>query len=215
MAARLPDGAIISLATVTASPKTVSAISNASTAVCSATSNGYSNGDIVVMSSGWSNLNNRVMRVAGAATDAFNLEGLDTTSTTRFPAGSGSGTASKVTTFTQISQIMGINTSGGEQQFTTYSFVEQDFEVQTPTQRSPMTLTLDIADDPSLAGYIALKAASEARASRALRAAWPDGSVTYYYGYVSFNETPTVQKGAIMQVRATFSLQSSPNRYAS
>jgi NADPH-dependent curcumin reductase CurA len=215
MAARLPDGAIVSLATTMQSPKTVSAISNANPGVCSATSNGYSNGDIVVIASGWSNLNNRVVRVAGAATDAFNLEGIDTSSTSLYPAASGAGTATEVTVFTQIAQIMGFSTSGGEQQFTNYSFLEQNFETQVPTYFSAQSMTIDIADDPSLAGYIALKAAAEARASRALKIAMADGSVIYYYGYVSFNETPSVQKGSIMQVRATFSLQGRPVRYAS
>jgi hypothetical protein len=215
MAARLPDGAIISLATTMASPKTVSTISNANPGVCGATSNAYSNGDIVIMASGWSNLNNRVVRVAGAATDAFNLEGVDTSDTTLYPAGSGSGTATKITAFTQVAQIMNLSTSGGDQQFTNYSFMEQNFETQVPTYTSAMTLTVDIADDPSLAGYIAVKAAANARASRALKMAFPDGSVSYYYGYVSFNETPSVTKGQIMQVKATFSLQSRLNRYAS
>jgi hypothetical protein len=214
MAARLPDGAIVSLATTTAATKTIATISNASPGSCGATSNGYSNGDIVVIASGWSNLNNRVVRVASAATDTFALEGIDTSSTSLYPAGSGAGTAAKVTVFTQIAQIMNFTTSGGEQQFTNYSFLEQSFETQVPTYFSAQTMTLDIADDPSLAGYIALKAAADARASRALKILLPDGSSLYYYGYVSFNETPSVSKGQIMQCRATFSLQSRPVRYA-
>ena len=34
-----------------------------------------------------------------------------------------------------------------------------------------------------------------------------------YNGYVSFNETPTLTKGQVMQVTATFSLQGRPVRY--
>ena len=34
-----------------------------------------------------------------------------------------------------------------------------------------------------------------------------------YNGIVSLNETPTLTKGQVMQVRATFSLQSKPTRY--
>lgn len=215
MAAKLPDGATVSLGTTYATAKTVSAITNANPGVCTATSNGYSNGDIVLMSSGWANLDSRVVRVSGAATDAFSLEGIDTTSTTLYPAAGGAGTASKITAWTQITQIMGVSTSGGDQQFATYNFLESSRETQIPTYQSAMSMTLDIADDPSLAGYVALKAAAEARSSKALRIVMPDGSSIYYYGYVSLNETPSVTKGQLMQVRASFALISRPTRYAS
>ena len=215
MAAKLPDGSIVSLATTMGSAKTVSAITNANPGVATSTSHGFTDGDIVIMSSGWSNLNNRVVRVTGSATNTFNLEGLDTSSTTLFPAASGTGTATEVTAFTQISQIMNFSTSGGDQQFTNYSFLEQNFDTQIPTTFSAQSISIDIADDPSLAGYIALKAASDARAVRCLKIALPDSSVIYYYGYVTLNETPTVSKGQVMLVKATFSLLGRPVRYAS
>jgi hypothetical protein len=215
MAARLPDGAIVSLATTYGSAKTVTAITNANPGVASSTSHGLNNGDILSMVSGWSNLNNRVVRVAGSATNTFNLEGVDTTSTTLFPAGSGAGTATPITAFTQISQIMGFTTSGGDQQFANFSFLEQNFETQIPTIFSAQSIQLEIADDPSLAGYQALKAASDARAVRVLKLQLADGSLILYQGYVSFNETPTLNKGQVMTVNATFSLQSRPVRYTS
>lgn len=214
MAARLPDGAIVSLATTMGTAKTVSAITNASTGVATSTSHGFTDGDLVIMSSGWSNLDNRIVRVDNSATNAFDIEGVDTSSTTLFPTGSGTGTATEITAFTQITQIMGFATSGGDQQFATYSFLEQNFETQIPTISSAQTITIDIADDPSLAGYIALKAASDARATRGLKIAMPDGSFILYYGYVTLNETPSVTKGAVMQVKATFSLLGRPVRYA-
>ena len=215
MAVTLPNGSLIHIGSAYGSSLTVSAITNANPAVATSTAHGLSNGDYVVFSSGWSRLNNRTFRVAAVTANTFELEGIDTTSVTTYPSGSGIGSVRKVTTWTQIQQVLSSTTSGGEQQFTNYSFLEQNFETQVPTYFSAQSMTIDIADDPSLAGYIALKAAAEARASRALKIAMADGSVIYYYGYVSFNETPSVQKGAIMQVRATFSLQGRPVRYAS
>lgn len=215
MAARLPDGAVVSIATTYGTSKTVSAVTNANPGVATSTSHGLANGDLVAVTSGWSNLNNRIVRVAGSLTNTFNLDGIDTSSTTLYPAGSGVGSVLPITAFTQISQIMGFSTSGGDQQFATFSFLEQNFETQIPTVFSAQTLTLDIADDPSLAGYQALKSASDARAVRALKIAMPDGSFILYQGYVSFNETPSVTKGQVMQVKATFSLLSRPVRYAS
>jgi hypothetical protein len=214
MAATLPDGAIVSLATAYGTAKTVSAITNANPGVATSTAHGLTNGALVTMTSGWSNLNNRIVRVAGSVTNAFNLEGIDTSSTTLFPALSGVGTAQEITAFTQISQIMGFSTSGGDQQFANFSFLEQNFETQIPTISSAQSITLDIADDPTLAGYQALKTASDARAVRALKITLPNGSILLYQGYVSLNETPSLTKGSVMTVKATFSLQSRPVRYS-
>lgn len=214
MAVKLPNGVLLALATAYAAADTVSAITNANPAVATATAHGISNGAYVEMTSGWSRLNNRVVRVANVAANTVELEGISTLDTEDYPAGSGTGSMREITTFTQISQILELTSSGGEQQFVTYSFLEDDFEKQLPTQQSPMTITMVIADDPTLAGYVALKAAAESRDLVALRATLPDGSKLLYNGYVSFNETPTMTKNQIMGVTATFSLQARPVRYA-
>ena len=49
---------------------------------------------------------------------------------------------------------------------------------------------------------------------RALRLVLPDGSNVNYNGVVSLNETPTVTKGALMAVKADFSLANRPVRYS-
>lgn len=215
MAAQLPDGATVLIATTYGSAKTVSAVTNTSPAVATSTAHGLSNGALVLVASGWSRLNARVLRLASVATNAASFEGFDSSSTSVFTPGGGIGTMTEITALTQITQIMGFETTGGDQQFVNYSFLEQDFETQLPTITSAQSIKISIADDPSLAGYIALKAAGEARATRALKLLLKDGSFVLYNGVVSFNETPTVTKGAIMTVSATFSLTGRPVRYAS
>lgn len=215
MSAKLPDGAIVTLSTTLGSAKTVSALTNANPGVATSTAHGFVNGDIVLMNSGWSNLNQKAVRVAGSVTNNFNLDGIDTSLTSLYPAGSGTGSAQLVGGFTQISQIMGLTTQGGDQQYATFSFLEQNFETQLPTVFSAQSISLEIADDPSLPGYIALKAAADARAFRVLKLQLPDGSFILYYGQISFNETPSLNKGQVMVVKATFALQARPVRYAS
>lgn len=214
MAVSLPNGVTFALATAYGAVKAISAITNANPGVASAAAHGFSDGDFVEITSGWSRLNNRVVRVDAPTTDAFNVEGINTTSTLNYPSGTGGGSAREITQWTQISQIMELSTSGGEMQFTTYSFLEQDFESQLPTQSSAMTITMGIADDPALAGCQALKSLADAREPVALKATMPNGSVILYNGYVSFNETPTMTKNSVMVVNATFSLQGRPVRYA-
>jgi hypothetical protein len=214
MSVQLPNGVIISLATTYGAPKAVTAVTNANPGVASSAAHGLANGAIIESTSGWQKITDRILRVAASASGAFALEGVDTTNTTFYPPGTGVGSVREITAFTQITQILELSTSGGEMQFANYSFLENDFESQLPTQASAQSLTMSIGDDPSLPGYQALKAAAESRAIRALKLQMPNGSVILFNGYVSFNETPTMTKGSVMACAATFSLQSRPVRYA-
>ncbi|AZS78592.1 phage tail protein [Achromobacter spanius] len=214
MSVSLPNGVIIALATAYGASKNITALTNANPAVATSAAHGIANGALVEVKSGWQKINERIVRVADAAAGAFSLDGMNTSSLVQYPAGTGAGSVREITAFTQITQILETSTSGGEMQFATYSFLENDFEAQIPTQASAQSLDLTIADDPTLAGYKALQAAAETREVRALRITFPNGSMILYNGYVSFNETPTMTKGEVMGVRATFSLLSRPVRYA-
>lgn len=210
----IPDGTTIHLGATFGALVSITAISNASTAVATAAGHGFTAGDVVTVKSGWQRLNDRVFRVANPLATTFELEGMDTSDTSAFPTGTSAGSATKALTFTQITQVIGISTSGGDQQFATVSPLESDFEIQIPTMYSAQSLSLEIGDDPTLAGYQALKKAADARAIRPLLLQNKNGSKIYYYGYVSLNETPTKNKGQVDTVNSSFSLQSRPTRYA-
>lgn len=213
MAIRLPDGSTVMLATAYGAVKPITAISNATPAVISAAAHGVTNGKYFELKSGWQKISERIWKAANASANSLDIAGSDTTDTNRFADGSSAGSLREITGWTQITQILDFQTSGGDQQFWTGSFLEDDFERQLPTVTSAQSITLGIGDDPSLLGYQALKTAGEKRDIRALRVNLPDGSVLLYNGYVSFNETPTLSKGQVMQVTATFSLQGKPVRY--
>jgi hypothetical protein len=215
MAVSLPNGGTFAIASAYGSNITVTAITNASPAVATATAHGLSNGDIVEVTSGWSKLTNRVVRVANVAANTFELEGIDTTSTVSYPAGAGTGTVREVTSFVQLAQILNTATSGGEQNFTAYQFLESDEASEIPTNQSPRRLTLSLADDPTLPGYIEAAEANEDRLVRAVRFALPSGSVIYYNGFVSVNETPSTTSNEIMAVEMTLAIQGRATRYAS
>jgi hypothetical protein len=210
----IPDGTTIHLGATFGSAISITSISNATTAVVTAAAHGLSAGDIITVKSGWQRINERVFRVANPLAGTFELEGLDTSDTSAFPIGTSSGSAVKTLTFTQITQVIGISTSGGDQQFATVSPLESDFEIQIPTMYSAQSLSMDIGDDPTLAGYQALKKAADARAIRPLLLQNKNGSKIYYYGYVSLNETPSKNKGQVDTVKSSFSLLSRPTRYA-
>ena len=215
MAVSLPNGVVLSLATAYATSVVITGITNASPAV--ATTSGLHSlaiGDIIEVTSGWSRLNNRLVRVLTVpTTSTLTLEGIDAINTTAYPPGTGSGSLRKISTFTQISQILELTSSGGEMQFVTYSFLEQDFETQLPTQSSPQQLSITIADDSTLAGYISMKASATTRAITGFKAQLPSGSVLYYNGYVNFDETPSLTKNQLMGCKGGFALQNRPVRY--
>jgi hypothetical protein len=214
MAATLPDGATLSIATTyEASSKTITSVTNANPAIASSASHGYVNGMLLEVKSGWNRINDAIIRVAATAAGTFAMEGVDATNTQFYTPGSGGGTARAITGFTQISQILEFSTSGGDQQFATFSFLEEDFERQLPSITSAQSITMSIADDTTLPGYVALKAASAARSNRALRLQLRNGDIILYNGIFSLNETPSLTKGSVMAVSCSFSLQGLPVRY--
>lgn len=215
MSVKLPNGVLFALATSYAAADTVTAVTNANPGVATtAAPHGIADGAFIEVTSGWSKLNNRIVRADNAVGTSITYEGIDTSNTQTYPAGSGIGSIREITNWTQVSQILECTTSGGDMQFVTYSFLEQDFESQLPTQSSPMSIEMTIADDDTLPGFLALKAVAETRNLVGLRATLPNGSLILFNGYVSFNETPTMTKGQVMGVKATFNLQGRPVRYA-
>lgn len=214
MSVSLPNGAVVSIASAYAAPITVTAVSNANPAVATAVGHGFVAGDIVEVTSGWSRLNSRIARVANVTLDTFQLEGINTTSTNLYPAGGGAGSVRKVSTWQQITQVLEFTTSGGEQQFVTYSFLEEDVEHQIPTVKSASSFAMTIGDDASLPWYGILSDANDDRIPRAVSVVLPSGSAIYYNGYVTLNKTPTLTKNELMGLQGTVSLTSEPQRYA-
>lgn len=214
MSVQLPNGATIAIAASYGASKVMSALTNATEGVATLeASHGIIVNDIMEVSSGWSRLNDRLARAGAVSTNDVTLEDINTSDTTLYPAGSGTGTVREILTWQQITQVLDANTAGGEQQFATYDFLEDAFQRNIPTNRSPQSLTLSIADDTSLPHYAVLVAADDDRKKRAIRVSLPGGSVIYYNAYVSMNRTPSLTKNQVMALSVTLSLLAQPTRY--
>lgn len=214
MAYRLPNGATMDLAATYNTSKTISAITNASPAVATATAHGFSDGDYVEITSGWTGLNGRIVRVANSDANTFELEEIDTTNTDRYPAGTGGGSARDIATWMQIAQITDVATSGGEQQFYTFGFLEESDDRQLPTTRSPLTMTLTVADDPSQPFFAVAQAADERRTPNGVRLNLPNGDKILYNTYVSLSETPALARNNLMTRTLALALAGRPVRYS-
>lgn len=213
MSVSLPNGATISIATGYGVSAPITAISNANPAVATVTGGAVATADIIVVKSGWSRLNDRVIR-AGSGGGSVTLEGVNTTNVSTFPAGTGLGSLVEVTGWQQITQILETTSSGGSQNFVNYSFLESDTEYQIPTTKSPVAFTFKIADDATLAHYAVLDAADLARTPQAVRLLLPTGSVVYWNAYVTLSRTPSLTKNEVMSLEVTMSLVSEVTRYA-
>ena len=216
MAVQLPNGSILEIAATYSPLVDIGTLSNADPGVAAVTgSHGFATGDFVEVTSGWSRLTDRIFRTGTVAGDNVPLEGVDTTSTTVFPAGQGVGTLREVLTWTQLQQILEITTDGGEQQFLTYQFLESDAQKRIPTFKNPSGVTLLVADDPTLAGYLLASEANDDRQPRAVRLTLPGGSIILMNAYITLNKTPRLTINELMAVEVTLSLLADPVRYAS
>jgi len=212
MALSLPNGSTIGLASGYGTAAPITALTNATEAVATAT-NTFTAGDYVEITSGWSRLNNKIVRVKAATGTTFTLEGYDTSNTSIYPAGSGIGSARKVSGFTQLSQVLSSSSSGGDQQFLEVQYLESDAQIRIPTVKNAAGLTLSIADDPSLAGYQLASAANDDRLPRAMLITTAAGSKIAYNAYVSLNKIPSLTVNQAMACELTLSFLSEPVRY--
>lgn len=213
MAVSLPNGALISIANGYGTAAAVTGISNAAVAVATAAGHGFATGDFVEITSGWSRLTNKVVKVGVTTASTFELLGVDSTLTSIYPAGAGIGSARKVTGYTQLAQILSSSSNGGEQQFLDYQFLEADAQKRIPTFKSAAGLSFSVADDTTQPGYIVAAGANDDRLPRAVKATLPSGSVISYNAYISINKTPSLTVNELMAIECTMSLLAEPMRY--
>jgi hypothetical protein len=212
----LPNGSTISMSTGFGSALTVSAITNASPGVASSTAHGLADGDIVVMAtSGWANLEGRVARVDNSVTNAFDLEGIDTSSTTRYPVGASASTAKEVTGWVQITGVLDPSGNGGEQQFWEGAPLEAQRNTRIPTTQSAAGIDLRAAYNPDASWWDYVSDAAEDREPRAVMLTLSNGAKLYYYCYVGMSVVPSLTRDEPMTVGISLSLVGDPTRYAS
>jgi len=195
-----------------AAAKTITAITKANPAVVSSTAHGYSNGDYVLLSvQGMYQVNYRVMRVAGVTTDSFQLEGEDSTNYANFVSGS----CQKITFGTTLSTLTNINASGGDFDFIQTTTIHDSVKTQIPGLPNPSTYTFESFWDPSDAGLLALKSASDSQAQRAILFSFANGQKFVFNGYVGCSMSPTGSAQDLVKTSVVFTALGGPKAYAS
>lgn len=195
MAITLAVGTTVAIASAYAASKTMSAISNATSAVATLeASHGVALNEYVEVTSGWARLNGRIVKATNVATNDVTFGGIDTSSTSRYPSGSGTGSVREISTWQTIGQIArAIQVAGGDQQFADITTLDDVIDKQIPTRRSPITVTLPLFFDPSLSFVATVRTASETATLTAVRMTFPSGAVLVANAYWSLQEVPTIE----------------------
>lgn len=214
MTVQVPNGSIVAIESGSLASVAITGITNALPAVVTtAAAHGLVTGDFVEIVSGWSRLTNKIVRITMLTTTTFSIDSYDTTLTSIYPAGAGAGTVAKVSGFTQLAQILTSTSSGGDQQFLTYQFLEGDSQKQIPTYKNPVSIAFTVADDSSQPGYQLAGVANDDRLPRAVKVTLASGSIILYNAYISLNRTPSLTVNALMECQVTLSLLAEVVRY--
>lgn len=215
MGYKIPNGGYFQHAATYDAVLPFTELSNATEAVAKVTGASLAVGDIVLLTSGWSKLDNKVVRVKTATATAITLEGIDTTDVLLFPAGGGVGTMKKVLTWVQIPQITDLAFSGGEQNYLDVVFLEDDQGKQVPTDKTATSMTLTIADDPVKQFNGVLLKADARKQVEAARLVLPGNDQLLYGTFTSFSKQPAVSRSNLLTRTVSLALQSEPTRYLS
>lgn len=215
MAIILAIGTQVQFASGYAAAKTMSAISNASSAVATLeASHGVAGGDYFEITSGWGRLDGRVLRAQSVSTNDVTIEGLDTSSTSRYPAGSGIGSVREISGWTTVTQLTrAIQVQGGGQNYADISDLESVIDKRIPTTRAPIDVTLPLYFDSTLSWWDDLVDISESATPRAGRMLFPNGSKLIFNAYWSLLEVPTIEDSTL-RGRIDLSFSSAPKSYA-
>lgn len=211
--ASVPTGTVFAVATVYAAVKQILSITNAAEAAVSCAAHGFQAGDVVEITSGWGRLNRRVFEVKSVTADNFVIA-VDTTNPNFYPVGSSAGSVRKVQTWTQVSQVTGASSSGGDPKTVDYKYIESDvsYSINDGFNATQYQLTLD-ADAIGTPGFDALKNLTDVQTDTALRMVTRSGARLYLPCTVALNDVPSLNDGQINTVTAVFNGNNRPIRY--
>ena len=197
-----PEGSKFFYSKTFAAAKTITDLTNADPAVATAVAHGYSDGNTVLVESGWSEANNSVFEVDQITADTFKLQGLDTSNTSIFPAGTGIGSAQLVSAWTEIPQILSISPQGGGPRYGTFNPLGDRQGRRQIIGFEAASLDMTIGHDPNNATLKEMAAISRAYTKVAIKVAIPGGGRVYGYGNLSVSEIPQMSPGNPISITA-------------
>jgi len=202
MAYSLPEGSSQQFSNTLAAAKTITAITNANPAVATCTGHGYTTGDEIMLSSGWEDATDSVYKIESVDANSFRILGLDSTNTSFFPAGSGGGSAQKLSAWTAIPQVLTISASGGDARFTDVNPLAKRNGIRIPTGFNATSITLSLGFDATAPAYKTMVGISRSLSKVAFKQVLSGGAVQYGWGYLTVSEFPKLNNNQVNTVDA-------------
>ena len=198
---------------------TISGITLAAPGVVTSTAHGLVNGDYVVfdISNGMRQIHDNVYRVCNKTNDTFQVEavsggtGIDTSGFDAFVA----GVCNKITFGTSITTATTMNVSGGSYEMLPATTIHQAQRTVVPGLPDETKFEFENIWDPTDAGQVAMKAASEAQSKRAFKFTFGTGGrVCAFNGYVGFAGAPQGNAQEIVKTSAVITSQGTITNYS-
>ena len=174
----------------------------ANPAVATCPGHGYTTGDEIMLSSGWEDATDSVYKIESVDANSFKILGLDSTNTSFFPAGSGGGSAQKLSAWTAIPQVLTISASGGDARFTDVNPLAKRNGIRIPTGFNATSVTLSLGFDATTPAYKTMVGISRSLSKVAFKQVLSGGSVQYGYGYLTVSEFPKLNNNQVNTVDA-------------
>jgi len=175
------------------SAKTITAVTKANPGVATSTAHGFANGDVLILAiQGMWQIDLQTVRAANVTANTFELEGIDTTAFDTFV----SGNACALTFGTTFSTMGDFTVSGGDFEMIDTTTIHDQTKKTQPGYASPIECSGNFNWDPSDAGQIAMKNASQARITRGFKIQFSDGSKWYFTGIPGYTGSPGGSAGA-------------------
>jgi hypothetical protein len=195
MGVKVGTGAILAIASTYGTTVAMSAITNATEAVATlAASHGVVVGDYLEITSGWGDLNGKIVRAKIVSTNDVTLETINTTSTTNYPTGTGTGSIRRITAWTNLSQIKSLEMSGGDLNTTDISGLSDKNDISIPTSRSAVQLKVTVFEDPTLTWYATVQSADTGRVPVGFRMTDTLGIKTLANAYWAIAQVPVYSR---------------------
>lgn len=187
-----PQGTKVFYSNTLATAKTITLATNASPAVATSVTHGYTDLDPVLYTSSWADANDTVFEVDQLTVDTFGILGLDATNTNVYPVGSGVGTAKKISGWVEIPQILSLSANGGGVKYGTVSPLGSRQDTKQPIGFDAAGLDIKIGYDPTNAVITGMQTLTRVFGKVAVKLVIPGGGRVYGYGNIACNEFPEI-----------------------
>jgi hypothetical protein len=190
----------------------VTGVTKANPAVVTYTGPDPANGDYILFTAqGMREIDARVFRIANvnAVSNTLELEGVNSTTFNTFSSGS----FQLITFGTTLSTLRGLSSSGGDFNFIDVTTIHDQVQKQVPGLSNAATYTFESIWDVADAGLVALKAAADTQAQRAVRFTFSNGQKVGFVGYVGATLLPGGSAQDLVTTQVVVTMFGTPTTY--